>query len=295
MGSDAHYPEEAPAAPGRGRRVLDRHATRSPTREYAAFVAATRATSRWPSGRSTRPRSRARPPRTSCPARSCSGARAGRSTCGRWTSGGRGRPAPAGTTPRARRPRVDGRDDHPVVHVAYEDAEAYAEWAGSALPTEAQWELAARGGLDGADVHLGRRARSPRASGWPTTGTATSRGAPSPATGRPRRSARSRPTATGSTTWPATSGSGRATGTRPPPDVDRCAPRTRAAATPRQPGSAQPQFAVPRKVVKGGSFLCADSYCLRYRPAARRPQMIDTGMSHVGFRCVRTPGQGGDG
>jgi formylglycine-generating enzyme required for sulfatase activity len=50
---------------------------------------------------------------------------------------------------------------------------------------------------------------------------------------------------------------------------------------------AQPQFPVPRKVVKGGSFLCADSYCLRYRPAARRPQMIDTGMSHIGFRCVR--------
>ena len=44
---------------------------------------------------------------------------------------------------------------------------------------------------------------------------------------------------------------------------------------------------VPRKVVKGGSFLCADSYCLRYRPAARRPQQVDTGMSHLGFRCVR--------
>jgi formylglycine-generating enzyme required for sulfatase activity len=49
---------------------------------------------------------------------------------------------------------------------------------------------------------------------------------------------------------------------------------------------AQPQFEVPRKVIKGGSHLCADSYCLRYRPAARRPQMIDTGMSHVGFRCA---------
>ena len=49
---------------------------------------------------------------------------------------------------------------------------------------------------------------------------------------------------------------------------------------------AQPQFQVPRKVVKGGSFLCADNYCLRYRPAARRPQLIDTGMSHIGFRCV---------
>ena len=55
---------------------------------------------------------------------------------------------------------------------------------------------------------------------------------------------------------------------------------------PRRARPAQPQFRVPRKVVKGGSFLCADSYCLRYRPAARRPQMIDTGMSHIGFRCA---------
>ena len=53
---------------------------------------------------------------------------------------------------------------------------------------------------------------------------------------------------------------------------------------------AQPQFRVPRKVIKGGSFLCADNYCLRYRPAARRPQMVDTGMSHIGFRCVKRPG-----
>jgi formylglycine-generating enzyme required for sulfatase activity len=53
---------------------------------------------------------------------------------------------------------------------------------------------------------------------------------------------------------------------------------------------AQPQFRIPRKVVKGGSHLCAPNYCLRYRPAARQPQMIDTGMSHIGFRCVtRSP------
>jgi formylglycine-generating enzyme required for sulfatase activity len=50
---------------------------------------------------------------------------------------------------------------------------------------------------------------------------------------------------------------------------------------------AQPQFRIGRKVIKGGSHLCADTYCLRYRPGARRPQMVDTGMSHVGFRCVR--------
>jgi formylglycine-generating enzyme required for sulfatase activity len=47
-----------------------------------------------------------------------------------------------------------------------------------------------------------------------------------------------------------------------------------------------PVARIPRKVVKGGSYLCADSYCLRYRPAARRPQMVDTGMSHIGLRCV---------
>jgi formylglycine-generating enzyme len=55
----------------------------------------------------------------------------------------------------------------------------------------------------------------------------------------------------------------------------------------------QPQFHIPRKVVKGGSYLCAPNYCLRYRPAARQPQMIDTAMSHIGFRCMvragRTP------
>ncbi|MDT0440825.1 formylglycine-generating enzyme family protein, partial [Streptomyces doudnae] len=54
----------------------------------------------------------------------------------------------------------------------------------------------------------------------------------------------------------------------------------------------QPQFQIGRRVIKGGSFLCADSYCMRYRPAARRPQMVDTGMSHIGFRCVRRADQG---
>ncbi|OBK52398.1 hypothetical protein A5655_22020 [Mycobacterium sp. 1081908.1] len=58
---------------------------------------------------------------------------------------------------------------------------------------------------------------------------------------------------------------------------------------------AQPQFRIPRKVIKGGSFLCADSYCLRYRPAARRPQPVDTGMSHIGVRCVVRPGMARSG
>jgi formylglycine-generating enzyme required for sulfatase activity len=80
--------------------------------------------------------------------------------------------------------------------------------------------------------------------------------------------------------WRAMSGSGPAIGTATPRAGD---PRCEAGSY----DSAQPQFPVPRKVIKGGSFLCADNSCLRYRPAARRPQMIDTGMSHIGFRCVK--------
>ena len=61
----------------------------------------------------------------------------------------------------------------------------------------------------------------------------------------------------------------------------------------QEPASTPPtQFPVPRRVVKGGSFLCADTYRLRYRPAAGAPQKIDTGMSHVGFRCVTRDGPG---
>jgi formylglycine-generating enzyme required for sulfatase activity len=76
---------------------------------------------------------------------------------------------------------------------------------------------------------------------------------------------------------------------RHPEEVDKpcCVPRNpRGGAADESLDPAQPQFRVPRKVIKGGSHLCADSYCLRYRPAARRPQTIDTGMSHVGFRCA---------
>ena len=182
---------------------------------------------------------------------------------------------------------IGNRPEHPVVHVAHEDAVAYADWVGSRLPTEAEWELAARGGRDGAKFTWGddpEPAGERLANYWH-----------------------------GEFPWQAQSGYGSTApvGSFPPNDfglydmagnvwewtsdwyqAHESAPGCCTPDNPRggsESSSIDPaeQLTVPRKVVKGGSFLCADSYCQRYRPAARRAQMVDTGMSHIGFRVAR--------
>jgi sulfatase modifying factor 1 len=189
---------------------------------------------------------------------------------------------------------VDGLEDHPVVHVAWRDVEAYAAWAGLDLPTEAEWELACRGGVEGAEFAWGEeltpggkhmanvwQGRFPwenlALDGWKRT---------SPVDAYP-------PNGFGlydmignvwewTKDWWAT----------PAPKASSCC------GVPRNPSGGEealshdgcdPQIQIPRKVLKGGSHLCAPNYCRRYRPAARHPQPEDTAASHIGFRCVFRP------
>jgi formylglycine-generating enzyme required for sulfatase activity len=179
-----------------------------------------------------------------------------------------------------------GREDHPVVHVSWDDAMAYAKWAGKRLPTEAEWEFAARGGLQQkrfpwgdepprdesdfkANIWQGRFPNTnTKADGWERTAPVKS----FPANGFGLYNM-------GGNVWEWCSDFYRA---------DAYVIRRGVTINPKGPDTFWDpnEPLVPKRVSRGGSFLCHVSYCESYRPAARRGTGADTGMSHIGFRCV---------
>ena len=186
------------------------------------------------------------------------------------------RPEGAGST-------LVGRDDHPVTHVAWEDAQAYARWAGKALPTEPEWEFAARGGLEGArfvwgdEFAPGGRMLANTWQGefpWQNLAADGFEGT-SPVDAFPPNGYGLYDMAGNVWEWTA----------------DLFAPHH--SADPAKPCCAgaerRPGAAIPRRVVKGGSHLCAPNYCLRYRPAARQGESVDSSACHIGFRCIVRP------
>ena len=185
-----------------------------------------------------------------------------------------------------------GRQHLPVVHMAYEDCAAYAAWAEKTLPTEAEWEFAARGGLDGAPFVWGDEQfpnGEPAANTWQgefpwQNLTLDGFEGTSPVGSFPPNGYDLYDMAGNVWEWTDDWWT-----ESHPENTDKpcCIPNNPTSERMEKSyDTAQPQFRIPRKVVKGGSHLCAPNYCLRYRPAARRPHMTDTGTTHIGFRCI---------
>ena len=200
--------------------------------------------------------------------------------------------------PRGPGSTLDGLDQHPVTHVAAEDADAYAAWAGKELPTEAEWEFAARGGLDRATFTWGDDPApkdKPMANTW--QGEFPWRNAKPPRKQGTSAVKSYPPNGFGlydmaGNVWEWTSDFYAAPALTPaagaPAAARACCgprnPRMTSAEASLAPG--QPGAHIPRRVIKGGSHLCAPNYCLRYRPAARQGEAIDTSTAHLGFRCI---------
>jgi formylglycine-generating enzyme required for sulfatase activity len=193
--------------------------------------------------------------------------------------------------PTGPRSSLSGLDEHPVVHVVHADALAYAAWAGKALPTEAEWEFAARGGLEDREFAWGdqlapggRMLANYWQGSFPYENHAFD--------GWERTSPVRTYAPTGFGLYDMIGNVWEWTDDWHAQPVGKTGGACCVANNPRG-GSERasvddctPGVQVGRKVLKGGSHLCAPNYCQRYRPAARHPQPLDTCTSHVGFRCV---------
>jgi formylglycine-generating enzyme required for sulfatase activity len=175
---------------------------------------------------------------------------------------------------------IEGMEQHPVVHIAFDDASAFAAWCGKRLPTEAEWEFAARGGLEGADYAWGNHLEpegmvlanywqgkfpfeNTMRDGWERTSPVRSY----PGNGWGLFDMIGNVWEWTSDDWSLPS--------RSQPHEPSCCAAKRGAR-------------VDMKVLKGGSHLCAANYCQRYRPAARHAQPVGETTGHIGFRCART-------
>jgi formylglycine-generating enzyme required for sulfatase activity len=188
---------------------------------------------------------------------------------------------------------IRGISKHPVVHVAWADVEAYAQWAGKEIPTEAEWERAARGGLEGAEYTWGSEF-TPNgqymANTWqgdfPNVNDRLDGFEYTAPVGSFHPNAFGLYDMAGNVwEWTADWYQDHAAVDHPCCTIEN--PRGGRRERSCEPAQSEPR--IPRKVMKGGSHLCAPNYCRRYRPAARMPQPIDTSTSHLGFRCIVHP------